>query len=540
MGRLYQWCPQNRQECPWIRGAALVPDIFEMARVGHEVRRCGDRLQATEVAPAAGCSQRKICGDRLNKPAPSRCASMTPSPRPGARSRLVTFRIVNYDTWRSPVNDAVRTTEGRDGLILNRAITMSESDSRSAVRGDRKGMRRYVAWAAAIFLSLAILVVFMTWTRGRKDPQLLWNEAHDALRSGDFASAEAKLAMIGQLRAPTSFDWSLRAQIAVSQGRLDEALNALKRIGQDDPLAAEGFLLAGRIERQRNRIRASETYLRRAIACDPRLVGAHKELIYILGMQLRRREVDAEFKVLAQLTPLTHQELYTWGVTHFNFLSSSWAQDTAEHLESYIISDPDDRLSRLSLATLLVKSPSGEARLEQILAPLPRSDPEAAALLIESRFEHGRIDEAITMLEATSVEHPQIARMRGRVCLLRGDFKGTIRHLKNALTNEPYDRVAVSELGRALLLSGDKAAAESYLARAQSLDALYNLLNRVAKPDRENEASDLRQCGRACESAGLIDEARGWYQLAIGRDPLDAEAQQGLHRLRSARALGSD
>ena len=186
-----------------------------------------------------------------------------------------------------------------------------------------------------------------------------------------------------------------------------------------------------------------------------------------------------------------------------------------------------------------MKSPSGEARLEQILAPLPRSDPEAAALLIESRFEHGRIDEAITMLEATSVEHPQIARMRGRVCLLRGDFKGTIRHLKNALTNEPYDRVAVSELGRALLLSGDKAAAESYLARAQSLDALYNLLNRVAKPDRENEASDLRQCGRACESAGLIDEARGWYQLAISRDPLDAEAQQGLHRLRNATAVGS-
>ena len=65
---------------------------------------------------------------------------------------------------------------------------------------------------------------------------------------------------------------------------------------------------------------------------------------------------------------------------------------------------------------------------------------------------------------------------------------------------------------------------------------MYNLLNRVRQPDRENQASDLTQFGRACESAGLLDEARGWYLLAIGRDPLNAEAQQALQRLREAGA----
>ena len=63
---------------------------------------------------------------------------------------------------------------------------------------------------------------------------------------------------------------------------------------------------------------------------------------------------------------------------------------------------------------------------------------------------------------------------------------------------------------------------------------MYDLLSRVRRPDRENQASDLTQFGRACEAAGLLDEARGWYLLAIGRDPLNAEAQQGLRRLREA------
>ena len=287
------------------------------------------------------------------------------------------------------------------GLFPDRAMTTSESHPATAVRGDRIRKRRSLAWAAAILLPLAILGVAVTWSRTHMDPQPLWNEAHNALQSGDLAAAEAKLASIRRLRAPTSSDWSLQAQIAVNNGRPDDALSALNHIPQDDALAAQGLLLAGRIERQRNRMRASEAYFRKALARDPVLIGAHKELIYILGMQLRRREVDAEFKVLAKLTPLTHQELYTWGLTHFNFLYNVWAQDTAEHLESFILSDPGDRYSRLSLATLLVKSPGAEARLEQILEPLPRSDPEAAALLIESRFEHGRLEEAIAMLQDT-------------------------------------------------------------------------------------------------------------------------------------------
>ncbi len=86
-------------------------------------------------------------------------------------------------------------------------------------------------------------------------------------------------------------------------------------------------------------------------------------------------------------------------------------------------------------------------------------------------------------------------------------------------------------LAQALQLKGDKAAADLYLGRVQKLNKIYNLIVRVRTPSRENQVSDLAELGKACEDAGLIEEARGWHKLAITMNPLDAEAQRALARL---------
>src|SRR5262249_57787702 len=124
----------------------------------------------------------------------------------------------------------------------------------------------------------------------------------------------------------------------------------------------------------------------KALAINPRFVEARRELIYVLGMQLRRREVDAEFKLLARLKPLTHRELYVWGLTHFNSLRSPGAGDASDHLQAFIAADPEDRSSRLALAATLLTSPEMENVVEQTLAPLPASDPEAIALRVELKL----------------------------------------------------------------------------------------------------------------------------------------------------------
>jgi tetratricopeptide (TPR) repeat protein len=379
-------------------------------------------------------------------------------------------------------------------------------------------------------LALAIVGVASVWPRARVNPQRLWDEAQNALKSGDIATAQARLVSIGRLRDPTSFDWSLRAQIAVAWGRPEDAVSALTHIPDDDPLAAQALLYAGRIERQRNRLPAAEANFRKALARDPGLIEAHKELIFILGMQLRRREADAAFRALSRLSPLAHRELVIWGISHFTV----WVEDSTEQLEAFIRADPEDRYSRLSLATACLKSPEMEGRVEEILRPLPPSDPAAAALRIELKLNQGRVDAAMKRLEGVpgDAPEPRLARIRGRFALMHHDHRAAIRHFQDALAGDPFDRASLAELGKSLLLSGDKAAAETYQARARRLDDLYNLLNWVRRPDQENAPSDLTEFGRACEAAGLLDEAHGWYLLAIGRDPLNAEAQQALQRLR--------
>src|SRR4051812_3943873 len=254
-----------------------------------------------------------------------------------------------------------------------------ESHAAPAEIGARTRNRRLLGWIAGSFILLAIVFLVVDRRSTPRDPQILWNEAQRELQSGNFAAAEARLAEIHRLRSPTSLDRCLEAQIAVAGGRLEDALAELGKVPRDDPAAGQALLLTGRIQRQRNLTRAAESAFRKAIAIAPRLMEAHRELIYLLGLQLRRREVDAEFKTLSRLTALTHHELYTWGLTHFNFLHNVLTRDTADHLQAFIMADSEDRSSRLALASLLLKSPDSEDMVERTLEPLPRSDPEAMA-----------------------------------------------------------------------------------------------------------------------------------------------------------------
>ena len=319
----------------------------------------------------------------------------------------------------------------------------------------------------------------------------------------------------------------LNAQLATAEGRFDDALAALGRIPDAHAIAGQAHLLAGRIERQRRRLRKAEAAFRRALVLKPDLVDAHKELIYILGIQSRRREVDAEFLALARLTRLTHHDLFTWALTHF----THWNPDIVADLDGFIKADPEDRYSRLAVVELLLERPEVESYIERILRPLPGNDPDATALRINLAFNLGHYHEAETLLASAPTNHPRIARIRGEMALRRHDLDGAIQHFREALSGEPYDRVSPMQLAQALRLQGDEAPAKIYLDRVKRLNRLYNLIIRIRSPKRENQVTDLTELGTACEEAGLLEEARGWYTLAITINPLDPTAQQALSRL---------
>ena len=61
------------------------------------------------------------------------------------------------------------------------------------------------------------------------------------------------------LRAPTPFDWFLRGELAASRGQLDEAIAALDSVPEQHHLAAQARLVAGQVERRRDRLRLAES-----------------------------------------------------------------------------------------------------------------------------------------------------------------------------------------------------------------------------------------------------------------------------------------
>src|SRR5262245_1267268 len=80
------------------------------------------------------------------------------------------------------------------------------------------------------------------------DPDRLWQEAQLDLQAHRLDRAEQTLARLSRVRPPTPADWMLRAQVAISRERSDEALGALARIPDRDPLAAQARAMAGQVE----------------------------------------------------------------------------------------------------------------------------------------------------------------------------------------------------------------------------------------------------------------------------------------------------
>jgi tetratricopeptide (TPR) repeat protein len=321
----------------------------------------------------------------------------------------------------------------------------------------------------------------------------------------------------------------LRAQVAIAKGRVDAALADLARIPDSDKLAPQARLRAGQLELRRDRLRAAEEAFRAALRLAPDLVQAHRELIYIYGMQGRRAEIDAQFRALAKLTPLTFDNALHWGLMSHE----SWQPDkVTEELGRFTKADPTDRWSRLAWADSLRRV----GRVDdawKALEPLPDSDPEARALRALLALERGDRATAKALLLEGPTDHAGLARLRGRLALAERDGQAALRHFTVADAAEPGSRDVTLGLAQAWTLIGDEAKAKRYLEAAKRRDAMFSLLNRARAPGANHDVALFRELGEACAADGRPDEARAWLALALAHDPLDAEAQRALFRLRA-------
>ena len=307
--------------------------------------------------------------------------------------------------------------------------------------------------------------------RGTINPDEIWKQAEADLESGKLDAVDSAAAQLSRLRKPNPWDWFLRGQLAVARHHADEAIDLLSRVPDDHYLAPRARLLAGQTELRRDRVRYAEDWLLAATRLDPKLVQAHRELIYIYGTQLRRTELNAEFLALSQLSNLTFDNAYHWCLLR----SYSWEPaKMLGGLERYIEADPDDRWSRLALAENYRRMGQSEDALAA-LSELPRSQPEVIDLLARIELDRQEVDKAERLVATAPVDDPLFARLRGRLALARGDAKSALGHFRIALADDPLARETLFGLTAALELSGDPKAAEPYRQAAANLDRLNSL-----------------------------------------------------------------
>jgi tetratricopeptide (TPR) repeat protein len=168
------------------------------------------------------------------------------------------------------------------------------------------------------------------------------------------------------------------------------------------------------------------------------------------------------------------------------------------------------------------------------LSHLAPDDLQAIAARVQLAMDRGDDRAAERLLATGPAAEPALARLRGRLALSRHDAEAAVRHFRIACESQPDSREALTGLIAALGIRGEAKAAEPLREVAARLDHFQALIQRGgSKKDRADPELPLL-LGEACAALHRDVEARGWYKLAIARDPLNARAQRALYHLDAA------
>jgi len=361
-----------------------------------------------------------------------------------------------------------------------------------------------------------------------KSADTIATEFDAALESRNFKEAETLTRAFEKVTSAKDDRLILfRARLDLAEGRETDALKLLAGVPDDSSAATMAHQIAAKVHLRAGRLIPAERHNLAAIRMDPKLVTPRRELVYLYGIQLRRRELRDVFEGLAEVAPMSFQNLFHWCLMRGN----DWdPEEIIADMTKFLAADPTDRWSRIALARSLKRLAKLD-EAENALAPLPEEDPDALALRSQIALDRGDLEKAATLLQKGPSDHFDLAVLRALMALANGDLEEATAQFEIALRIDPGNRDAIVGMARVLSSRDRVAEARSWRDRAEKLDKLASLIQEAAKPSAPTDRNLPKKLAESCESVGYIAEAKAWWGLVATRDPLDQEAQAALYRL---------
>jgi tetratricopeptide (TPR) repeat protein len=360
------------------------------------------------------------------------------------------------------------------------------------------------------------------------DPDEIVAQAHNALQTGRWDRAETLLLRLARSRLPTAHDLILQAELEVGRGRIDRAVRLLTEIPASDPLAARARLQAGQLEKVQHRARSMEVLFQEALRLDPKMAPVRRGLIYVYAMQGRRRDLNKQYRALAELEPLTYDDVFLWTVSLDDVWLNEGIRDT---LERFLEADSHDLSSRLALAGVLLKVGDLDGA-EKTLEPL--SNARAAVLAVRARIalRRSQFDRLRDVLAGAPRDHAEIAVLRGELALQARKLADAEDEFRRTLRLDDTNREALQGLIHVLTQQGRRDEAAVSLKRADLWRKLKEQLEDARGGRVRQHRSRLVSIAETCAALDRQAEAAAWYGLALQLDPLDRDVQEALYRLR--------
>jgi tetratricopeptide (TPR) repeat protein len=355
----------------------------------------------------------------------------------------------------------------------------------------------------------------------------LRGEVDAAMVAKDWDRAIAILDRMADTGEVLPEDQVRRAGAELGRGHLDAVLQGVANIRPTGRDGARAKLLEGQVALRRHHLREAEELLVEALALDPELIQARRELVYVYGMREEREKLHEQFQAMARQIPMSWADMFLWCLTR----ASDWyPTEHVPYMKNVIAGDPADQAARLSLSNSLGKL-GGFREAREVIEDLPLSDPNVRVARARVALTSGDLEEADRLVAEGPEDHLRLDCLRGQIAISRRNGPEAVRWFRQAIAIEPNDREAVAGMGRAYMLTGDMEAARPYLELSRKFDELSTLVSRAGDNNAPGDLVLALQLARACEAVGRTDEARGWTKLVIAGDPVNSEAQQMLYRL---------